>query len=139
MGRKICICSLIAAFCFNVYAAYKVTGDLQVVSGNIGVGSTSPRGRIDVDGEIYSSGTGRSLFYGGGVSIGTSSPDKADTGNDLFVQGNIEADGEIYVDGNIYPSVFNGAVDGAIPCNYAGRLGICGTIVGNVCTVCNPS
>jgi cytoskeletal protein CcmA (bactofilin family) len=57
---------------------------------NVGIGTTIPTAKLDVDGTIYAAGD---------VTLGAASTTYASAETDLFVKGNIEFDGMIYGDG----------------------------------------
>lgn len=92
-----------------------VSGD-QVISGNLGIGSTSPRGKLDVDGKVYADDVEVSGTLTA-TTIATTGADERIYGTETYLDFN-EADKMLYV------GAFDGArlaelkVDGSI---YAGN------------------
>lgn len=64
--RNILLTILLAStICSTAYAGYTVSsGNLLVPSGNVGVGSATPRAKVDVDGSVYAT-----AYYGSGASL----------------------------------------------------------------------
>lgn len=69
------------------FAGHKVTGNL-IVSGNAGIGTTAPLGKLQVDGSIYA----------GVTAPGHAAVSMASSG-DVMIGGDVEIDGAIYLDG----------------------------------------
>lgn len=65
---------------------------LTTTSGNIGVGSTLPRQRLDINGNTNTSGN---AIVGGNIGVGTTQPQQK-----IDIAGNIKIDGAIYDSAN---------------------------------------
>jgi hypothetical protein len=88
------------------------TPTLTVTAANVGIGTTAPAQKLEVDGSIYipAAATGSNIGIGTwlpkvGLVVGAGAPSwtvAMANQNDAFVAGDVEVDGALYVDGFIY-------------------------------------